>query len=263
MGDFEALTVEREGSVMVITLARPDLLNRFDVLLHSELRSALGLLREDREVRAAVLASTGRAFSAGGDFDMIVAAQSDPDLRYELVNGARDLLGTLIDVPQPIVVAMQGAAIGLGATVALACDAIVAPREAQIADSHVVAGLVAGDGGCLVWPAAAGMLRARRHLLTGDPLTAEEAFALGLVTDLVDAPDETLPAARALADRIAALPPIAVQGTKRVLNRLAQQRAGEVIDLSVAHEDTSLASEDVLEAVAALKERRPGDYSGR
>jgi enoyl-CoA hydratase len=263
MEDFSTLTIEREERVLVITLSRPDLLNRFDLQLHREFRAALELLSADREVRTAVLASTGRAFSAGGDFEMIVSAQGDPDLRHELVHDARELLAALIDVPQPIVVAMQGAAIGLGATVALACDAVVAPRQAELADSHVVAGLVAGDGGCLVWPAAAGMLRARRHLLTGDPLTAEEAFSLGLVTDLVETPDEVLPAARALAQRIAALPPIAVQGTKRALNRVTAQRAGEVLDLSVAYEETSLASEDVLEAIAALKERRAGEYHGR
>src|SRR5262249_60393741 len=121
----------------------------------------------------------------GGDFEMMREANADPALRQELVDGARNLLTTLSDIEQPIVVAMQGSAIGLGATVALACDAIVASRTAQIADTHLVAGLVAGDGGCLVWPEAVGMLRARRHLLTGDPLSAAEAHAMGLVTDLV------------------------------------------------------------------------------
>lgn len=263
MAGYEALTIERDGHLMVITLDRPDLLNRFDLVLHDEFRAALLELKEDGDTRAAVLASTGKAFSAGGDFDMIRQAQADPALRHELLEGAGQLLDTLIDVPQPIVVAMQGAAMGLGASVALACDAIVAPRKAVLADSHVVAGLVAGDGGVLVWPATAGILRARRHLLTGDPLTAEDAYALGLVTDLVDTPEETLPTARALAERIAALPPLAVQGTKRALNRGLQARAAEVMELSLAEEGASLASEDVLEAIDAFQEKRPGNYSGR
>jgi enoyl-CoA hydratase len=158
---------------------------------------------------------------------------------------------------------MQGPAIGLGATVALACDAIVASRNVQIADTHVVAGLVAGDGGCLVWPEAVGMLRARRHLLTGDPLSAEEAHAMGLVTDLVDEPDQVLPAALALAERIAALPPLAVQGTKRALNRLTQARADEVLGASLAYERETLASEDLIEALDAFKEKRPGAFKSR
>jgi enoyl-CoA hydratase len=84
-----------------------------------------------------------------------------------------------------------------------------------------------------------------------------------LVTDLVDTPDDVLPAAQALARRIAALPPLAVQGTKRSLNRVLQQRAGEVLELSLAYEGASVASDDVLEALSAFKERRPGQYHGR
>jgi enoyl-CoA hydratase len=107
------------------------------------------------------------------------------------------------------------------------------------------------------------MLRARRHLLTGDPVDAPTALAMGLVTDLVDTAEDVLPAARALATRIAALPPLAVQGTKRALNRVTQQRAGEVVDLALAHEETTLASQDLIEAIDAFQERRPGTFSGR
>lgn len=106
------------------------------------------------------------------------------------------------------------------------------------------------------------MLRARRHLLTGDPVDAEAAHAMGLVTDLVDDPADVLKAARDLAARIAALPPLAVQGTKRALNRVTQLRAGEVVDLSLAHEETTLASRDLLEAIDSFTERRPGVYQG-
>jgi enoyl-CoA hydratase len=190
-------------------------------------------------------------------------AHDDPVVRRKIVDDAHRLLTTLIGLPQPVVVAMQGAAIGLGATVVLSCDAVVAARTAQLADSHVNVGLVAGDGGCVVWPATAGIMRARRHLLTGDPLDAETALALGLVTDLVDEPGQTLPAALALATRIAALPPLAVQLTKRALNRGLLQRAGEVLELSLAYEEATLASEDLLEGIAALKERRPGSFAGR
>jgi enoyl-CoA hydratase len=257
------LSVERKGEVTVVTMTRPELLNRFDLAMHDAFQAMLEELRDDAQARAVVLASTGKAFSAGGDFEMMREAQASAELRDELIEGARSLLTTLIDIDQPIVVAMQGPAIGLGATVALACDAIVASRGAQIADTHVVAGLVAGDGGCLVWPEAVGMLRARRHLLTGDPLTAEEALAMGLVTDLVDEPEDVLPAAMALAERIAALPPLAVQGTKRALNRLTKDRAEEVLSTSLEGELVTLGSEDLLEALDAFREKRPGAYRGR
>jgi enoyl-CoA hydratase len=260
---FGTLTLERRGPVTELTLTRPELLNRFDDDLHVEFTAALRMVAGDAETRAVVLASTGKVFSAGGDFELMRTAHRDPAARRRIVDDGRALLTTLIDVPLPVVAAIQGAAVGLGATVALACDAVVAARSAWVADTHVNIGLVAGDGGCVVWPQSIGMLLAKRHLLTGERLDAERAYQLGVVSDLVDEPAEVLPAARALAERIAALPPLAVQGTKRSLNRVLQQRSGEVLDLSFTHESVTLASDDLLEAIAAFEERRPGKFEGR
>jgi enoyl-CoA hydratase len=260
MSDTLSFTVD--GPVGEITLTRPELLNRFDVALHRDFTALLLELRDRRDLRAVVLTSTGKCFSAGGDFELMMAGHDDVAVRIMLIDEGRLMFRLLADLPLPVVVAMQGDAIGLGATVALTCDAIVASRTAAISDPHVAIGLVAGDGGCVVWPAAVGMLRAKRYLLTGDRLKAEDAWAMGLVTDLVDGPDDALPAARALAARLAALPPLAVQGTKRALNRLLQQRAGEVLDLSFALEGDSMASDDLVEAIAAFKERREPKYQG-
>jgi enoyl-CoA hydratase len=256
------LTTDDAG-VCEIVLSRPELLNRFDPELHHELTRALRAIAADSAVRAVVLASTGRAFSAGGDFELMEQAHKDPATRREIIGDARNLLNAFLELPQPVVVAVQGAAIGLGATVALLCDAVVASRNAVLADTHVAVGLVAGDGGCLVWPQAVGMNRARRHLLTGDPLDAATAFQLGMVTDLVETPEEAHPAAREIALRIAALAPLAVQGTKRALNKVSQQRAGEVVDLALAIEEQTLGSEDLLEGVASFKERRAPQFRGR
>jgi enoyl-CoA hydratase len=121
---------------------------------------------------------------------------------------------------------------------------------------------VAGDGGCLVWPQAIGMLRARRHLLTGDALDAATAFQLGIVTDLVDEPDDVMPCARDIAARIAALPPLAVQGTKRALNQVSTLRADEVVDLAFELEDATLVSADLLEGIAAFREGRAPVFTG-
>jgi enoyl-CoA hydratase len=143
----------------------------------------------------------------------------------------------------------------------LGCDAVVASHTATfLADPHVVVGLAAGDGGCLVWPQSMGMLRAKRYLLTGDRLSAEDARTFGLVTDIVDEPSEVLPAARALADRIAALPPLAVQHTKRALNNVMRARAAEVLDVAMAYETVTVQSKDIQEAIAAAKEGRSGVY---
>lgn len=259
-----ALTIALQpDGVLALEFSRPDLLNRFDTALHHELTLALTTAAADAGVRAIALTSTGRAFSAGGDFELMRRAREDAAFRRSIIEDARRLLGALLDLPQPIVVGVQGAAMGLGATVTLACDAVVASRNATFADTHVNVGLAAGDGGCLVWPQSAGTLRARRHLLTGDPLDAETAYALGMVTDLVETANDVAPATVALAARIAALPPIAVQSTKRVLNRAQQQRAGEIIELSLALEEQTMLTDDHLEGIAAFQERRKPTFVGR
>jgi enoyl-CoA hydratase len=252
-----------DGDVAELTLCRPDVLNRVDGEVHESLTAAFRAVAELDAVRALVFASTGRAFSAGGDFDFILRQNADPDSRRSLVRDGLALLSALLDIPVPVVVALHGDAMGLGATLVLGADAVVAARRARLADPHVMVGLVAGDGGCLVWPQSAGLLTAKRYLLTGDAMDAETALRAGLVTDLVDGPDDCLPAARALAGRIAALPPLAVQGTKAALNNLQRARFAEVMELSLTLELHSLASADLVEAVTALREKRPPVYRGR
>jgi enoyl-CoA hydratase len=260
---YSSLRLEVNGHLATITLARPESMNSFDEVAHTELLEVIESIRSNREVRAAVLASTGKAFSAGGDFGFMRRAHADPQAFTAFAGVGLQLVGAMLDLPIPIIAAVQGDAIGLGATMVLLCDSVVAYRKARLIDPHVMIGLAAGDGGCLVWPQALGMLRAKRHLLTGDPVRAEDGYAMGLVTDLVDEPEDALPAATLLASRMAALPPIAVQGTKRALNRLLQQRAGEVLELGMAYETACIHTDDLLEAVNAIEERRLGVFHGR
>jgi enoyl-CoA hydratase len=263
MHDYKSIRHEIDGHLALLTLNRPELLNAIDDEMHNELLAALLEIRGLPEVRAVLFAAAGKAFSAGGDLNEVVSLQGDPAKRSRMCDTGVRIIRALLDVPVPIVVALHGDAMGLGASVALACDIIVASRTARLADPHVRVGLVAGDGGCLVWPASVGMHRAKRHLLTGDALSAEDAHRFGLVTDLVDTPEECQPAARKLAERIAGLPPIAIRGTKRALNALLDARARETFELSMAYELQSAGSEDILEAVAAFKEKRKPVYRNR
>jgi enoyl-CoA hydratase len=246
-----------------LTLNRPDVQNRFDTLLHSEFAEALTILRRSGELRALILASIGNVFSAGGDFDYILTQNEDYAERVRVNKEARALLEALIDLPMPVIAAVQGHSVGLGTTIAFACDAVVACRSVRFSDPHVGIGLVAGDGGCIVWPQAIGMLRARRYLLTGDAIKAPEAYTLGLVTDLVDDADEVLPVAQNLARKIAKLPPVAVQGTKKALNHITKLRAAEVLELSLAEELQSISTEDLVEAIDAFRAKREPRYHGR
>ncbi len=263
MPAYRCFSIERRDDIAELTLTRPQLLNRFDAAAHVEFTAVLRDLRGQRDLRAIVLASTGKVFSAGGDFELMEECHRSVANRLRITDDGRELVGALLDLPQPIVVALHGDAIGLAASIVLSCDAVVAARSARISDPHVAIGLVAGDGGCFAWPSSAGMLVAKRHLLTGDPVPADLAHQWGMVTDLVEHPEDALPVARALAERIAALPPLAVQGTKRALNRVLQHRASEVLDLSFTQEIISLGSDDLLEAIAAFKEKRAPHYQGR
>lgn len=259
----EALQLDIVDHVAEIRLCRPELLNRFDMLLHRELTDVLEQVALDPEVRVAVLSSTGRVFSAGGDIKVMLEAAGDIGHRMRMIDEGRHLFRTIADFPKPLIVALAGNSYGLSTSLILLSDAIVASKGVEFSDPHVQMGLVAGDGGTTAWPTAMGMIRAKRHLLTGDPMGAEEAWRLGVVTDLVDTPEDVLPTAMALARKIVALPPLAVQMTKRALNKSVMARADEVMDLSFYLEGLSFGTEDLQEAVAAFKAKRPGVWKGR
>lgn len=260
---FKTLRLEEDGPVVHLTLCRPDLLNRIDGEAHTELLHAFRHLAERNDIRAVVFAAEGRVFSAGGGFDLIEQMHDLPEVRVRTVREGLHLISALLDISAPIVVALHGHAIGLGATLVLGCDTIVTHPTTKIGDPHVTVGLVAGDGGCLFWPQSVGMQLAKRHLLSGEPLSGERAHTIGLVSDLVDDQEQVLPRATELATALAELPPLAVQGTKRALNAVMRARLAEVLELSLEYENTSIQSDDVMEAVAAMREKRRPVYQGK
>ena len=256
MTAYAALALSRAERVAELRLDRPELMNRFDSDLIGELGLALTELREDPDVRAVVLSATGRNFSAGGDFESMLAANADHDVLMRQVDEGRELFRTFADFPKPLVVALHGDVFGIGASLIMTADAIVAPPNIRLADPHVRFGLVAGDGGCVSWPANLPFIRAKRQLLWGDPITGQEAFGLGIVTELVDSPDQTGAAAQELAGRVADLPPIAVQLTKRALNKQLHARVDDVFDVGFYLEAISARSPEVPEAVEAFKNKQ-------
>lgn len=254
---LSGMTVEVAGEIAHIRFTRPDLLNRFDEALHTEFPLALASLQPRLDIAALIISAEGRAFSAGGDMEMILRANRSKPLRERLVNEAFAIVETLNAIPYPVIAAVPGAAIGLGASIIGCCDMVVAWREAKIGDPHVVLGLVAGDGGLMAWSQSVGIMRAKRYLLTGEAIDAETAFAMGMVTDLVDSPEDALPAAMALARRIVALPRGGVRGTKRAFGRLSRSLYMAAFEYSHAWEVDTLAGDEVRETVeTALAARR-------
>jgi enoyl-CoA hydratase len=258
MPSFKTLEITRSGDVATVRLIRPDVHNRFDAILHTEFPAALTAVAEIDGLGAVILSADGRSFSAGGDLAMMVEANTSPALRDRLQTEALAIVDGLLSMPVPIIAAVQGAAIGLGATVITCCDMIVCRRDTLIADPHVLLGLVAGDGGILGWSQSVGILRARRYLLTGDAITGEQAWAMGLVTDLADTAADVEPMAEALAAKIAALPRGGVRGTKTALSALTRRLYWPTFAESLSAEMDTLAGEEVRAAVLhALQNQKP------
>jgi enoyl-CoA hydratase len=234
----DAVLIEEDGPVRILTMNRPEALNAFDGELHHALPDALHAVSDDPKVRALVLTGAGRAFSAGGNIDDFTAFANDLELRRATLRLGRRLFEELINVHLPVIAAVNGPAVGLGCTIATACDAVIMSDQTFLADPHVTVALVAGDGGAVTWPLNIGLLRAKPYLLTGDRMSAEVAVSLGLATRAVP-PEQVLPEATAMAHRIAALPPQAVQDTKSVLNQHLRQAAVTVLGYGLAAESQS------------------------
>ncbi len=261
-GQYETLHFERLGQVLCVTIDHPSSrLNAVDHLLHSELTHLFADLKREDEARAVVLTGNGPAFSAGGDFDWFPTLNNLSRLEH-LRRDAKQMIWDLLDVPIPIVAAINGPAVGLGASIALLCDVIFMAESATIADPHVSVGIVAGDGGAAIWPLAVGPARAKRYLLTGDPVPAAEAERIGLVNEVV--PDDQLASvALAFASRLASGAPLAVQYTKQAVNKVIKDALNIAFDTSTALEIVTFQSDDHKEALAALKEKRKADFKGR
>ncbi|WP_040495169.1 enoyl-CoA hydratase/isomerase family protein [Ilumatobacter nonamiensis] len=260
--DFETMRFERDGDVLTVTIGHPEsAMNAVDARLHREFAELFRLLKQEGDARVIVLTGSGRAFSAGGDMAWFPELR-DPEQMHALRREAKQIIWDQLDVEIPIVCALNGPAVGLGASIALLCDVIVMAESAAIIDPHVQVGLVAGDGGAAIWPLLVGPLAAKRHLMLGQPLTADEAQRLGVAAEVCGV-DELAGRARDWADRIAAQPPLAVQGTKIAVNQQVKQALLTSFDLSTALEMTCFVSDDHAEAVAAFVEKRAPTFHGR
>jgi enoyl-CoA hydratase len=170
---------------------------------------------------------------------------------------ARHIITGILECPKPILAAIEGPAIGLGATLALFCDIKIAGRNATIADPHVNIGVVAGDGGAVIWPWLIGTGRAKYHLMTGDPIKAEEAERIGLIERVVE-PGTALAEAHTLAARLAKGHLAAIRGTKISVNKLLHDAVNIVLDTSLALEKETMASAEHKGAVEAFLQRLAG-----
>lgn len=248
------LIVEEDGPVRIVRFNRPRTYNAIDRAMHHDLVEVWSRLEADPGARAVLLTGTGRAFSGGGDLDMVNAVHTDEVLREEIMRETRALILAMVDFRLPVVAAINGPAVGLGANVALMTDVVLMAEDAYLADPHVSLGLVAGDGGAAMWPVLASPIKLKEYLLTGDRISARAAEAMGMATRVVPN-DQLLAEGLRVAHRLAGLPAQAAQDTKRAVNMHIASAVAGVIDYAISAETRSITSSEHHQLVAQVLAR--------
>jgi len=244
------LVDKRPSGVAVVTMNRPEILNAVNWEMHDELERVFVDLDSDKDVRAIVLTGAGRGFCSGGDQKTL-----DKGTIPSATRGGRHLVRNILEVEAPIIAAVNGVAVGLGATLALMCDIVFAHSSARFADTHVTAGVVAGDGGAVMWPLLIGPARAKHYLMTGEFISAEKAAAIGLINEVVTGRDVRDHAIE-YAEMLASGPRDAIVWTKYSVNKIIKEYTHLLLDTSTALETLTFASPERREAVAAFAEKR-------
>ncbi|MFC7787458.1 crotonase/enoyl-CoA hydratase family protein [Microbacterium sp. MAHUQ-60] len=262
------VAVERDGHVETWTLNLPE--QRNPITGHDVIDALEGLVdaaNDDVDVRVVILTGAGSAFSTGGNVRHMIDGEGMFGLppaqqMYAYRTGIQRIPRALARLRAPIIAAVNGPAVGAGCDLVCMCDLRIASTNAWFAESFVKLGIIPGDGGAWLLPRAIGDARAREMAFTGDRIDAQTALEWGLVSQVVE-PDELLPAARALAARIAVNPPLAVRMTKQLIAGAAHQTLDEVLDLSAGMQALAHQTEDHRRALEAARDRRVGEYRGR
>jgi len=253
--DFRHLTFEsKPNGVLLVTINRPEVLNAANARLHWEFTQIWPVVDGDPKTRVVVVTGAGKAFSAGGDLSLVEDMAGNPDALTRTMREASDLVYNMINLDKPVVSAINGVAVGAGLVVALMADVSIISETARFTDGHTRLGVAAGDHAAILWPLLCGMAKAKYYLLTADFIDGREAERIGLVT-MCAPPDQVMPKALDVADRLARGSQISIRWTKRALNNWLRQ-AGPIFDQSLALEMLSFSYPDVREGVKALREKR-------
>jgi enoyl-CoA hydratase len=254
--DYQHLAFERRPhGVLLVTLNRPEVLNATNDRMHWELTQIWLTVDRDPDTRVVVVTGAGRAFSAGGDLEMVQANATDPRRLANTVREASDIVYNMINLDKPIVSAINGVAVGAGLVVALMADVSLIAEDVRLTDGHTRLGVVAGDHAAIIWPLLCGMAKAKYYLLTSDFIDAREAERIGLVTFCVPR-DQLMARAFEVADKLAQGSQQAIRWTKRTLNNWLRM-AGPIFDQSIALEMLTFMMPDVHEGIRAIREKRP------
>jgi 2-(1,2-epoxy-1,2-dihydrophenyl)acetyl-CoA isomerase len=263
--ELETVTVRLADGAATIELNRPEALNAWNAQLGADLLAALRRADEDGEIRAVVITGAGRAFSSGADLKDVSGGDTTPDGRPDvyktLTERYHPIMHAIRELPKPVLAAVNGPAVGIGCSLALCCDLILAAESAYFLLAFVNIGLVPDGGSSLFLPTRVGMARATELSMLGERLPAARALEWGLI-NRVHADGELPPQAQALAAKLAAGPTRSYAGTKRQLNNWLYARIDEQLELEARIQREMAGSADFLEGAVAFAERRTARFSG-
>jgi enoyl-CoA hydratase len=258
-GHYQHLLFERkEHGILLISINRPEKLNATNARLHGELAEVWLDVGKDDQTRVAVITGVGKAFSAGGDLEMIDQQTKNFAAIARVMKEASDIVYNVINLDKPVISAINGVAVGAGLAVALMADISVMAEDARFTDGHLRLGVGAGDHAAILWPLLCGMAKAKYYLLTSDFIDGKEAERIGLVSLAVPAA-QVLPRALEVAAKLATGPQMAVRWTKKALNNWLRM-AGPIFDNSLALEMLNFFDDDVVEGARAIKEKRKPNF---
>ena len=258
---YKYLAFAKQGRTLTLTFNKPDVLNAMTAEMHEETSRAVYDIGMDHSIDIVVLTGAGKAFSAGGDIGGMREMYDKPEMFETSILEAKKIVFGLLDCEKVLIAKVNGDAVGLGATIALFCDIIIAADHARFGDPHVRVGLAAGDGGAVIWPQLIGYARAKEHLLTGDLMTATKAADIGLINYAVPAA-ELDARVDAMVAKIGGGAMKSIKWTKTAVNIGLKQLAHSMMDSCMAYEALSNRTGDHLEAIEAFTEKRKPRFTG-
>lgn len=259
---YKNLKIEQDGSILTITINRPEARNAINPGLQEEFSRIFLDVDADDEVDVVILSGSGGAFCAGGDLNWLLEMHGNAATIAKGIRRDRKIQNAMLDLEKPIIAKVDGPAIGLGCSLALYCDFVYASERSVFADPHVSIGLVAGDGGAVMWPQLIGYARARRYLLTGESIDATEAARIGLITEVVAEAELDEKVAR-LAAKLAKGATHSIKYTKAAINAGLKVTANAIIDSAAAFENVTQMLDDHRIALEAFKRKEKPRFTGR
>lgn len=257
---YESLELEKKNGITLIYLNRPKVLNALDMVMRKELICLMDELEKDEMTRVIVLAGKGRAFCAGGDINTMKGFK--PNDGRKRLHYIHRLIKKMISMEKPIIAAVHGYAVGAGWNLALACDMVVATKDAKFCQSFVKVGLIPDCGGMFILPRLVGLSKAKELMLTAKTISAEEAYSLGLVNQIVEE-EELLDKVTEIAKQLANGPSIALGICKTILNRSMELDLDQLLEYEAFGQDLCMMTEDFEEGLKAFKEKRKPQFKGK